>query len=148
MGSGEPDFLSVLLADLSTTHYAFVGAVVVGLVGVIFVIWVVLRPGRRQEEEAKTEGGQEEEEEEEEVTQKQKKKQPKLKNVKTKTSRKVTLPSHPLLAADFKGHTGPVVSLDFDSNDRYLASSSEGEQSCYHFNNAPMNAGALSERKA
>ena len=40
--------------------------------------------------------------------------------------RKTALPSHPLLAADFKGHTGAVLSLDFDSTGRYLVSCSDG----------------------
>ena len=54
---------------------------------------------------------------------------PQKKQWKAKTSakpRRTTLPSHPLLAADFKGHTGAVLSLDFDSSGRYLASCSEG----------------------
>ncbi len=127
MEGGKLDFLSVLLADLTTTHYAFIGAVLVGLLGVIFVLWVTLRAGsNKQEEEGRRESVGEEKDEEEEV-QKQKKQQPKLRNVKFKPSKKPTLPSHPLLAADFKGHTGSVLSLDFDSSDRYLASSSEGE---------------------
>ncbi len=127
-GMGEPDFLSVLLADLSTTHYAFIGAVLLGFVGVVYVIWVTLRAGRGEQKPS----GEGEKETEEEGSQKQKKQQPKLKAVKTKSSRKVTLPSHPLLAADFKGHTGAVLSLDFDSNDRYLASTSDGKPNCCH----------------
>ena len=54
---------------------------------------------------------------------------PQKKQWKAKTSakpRRTTLPSHLLLAADFKGHTGAVLSLDFDSTGRYLASCSEG----------------------
>ena len=43
-----------------------------------------------------------------------------------KTSKKVTLPSHPLLAGEFKGHTGAVLSIDMESNGKYLASCSEG----------------------
>ena len=42
------------------------------------------------------------------------------------TSKKVTLPSHPLLAGEFKGHTGAVLSIDMESNGKYLASCSEG----------------------
>ena len=42
------------------------------------------------------------------------------------TSKKATLPSHPLLAGEFKGHTGSVLSIDMESNGKYLASCSEG----------------------
>lgn len=42
------------------------------------------------------------------------------------TSKKVTLPSHPLLAGEFKGHTSAVLSIDMESNGKYLASCSEG----------------------
>ena len=49
--------------------------------------------------------------------------------------KKSALPPHPLLATEFKGHTGAVLSLDFDTNGRYLASCSDGELKCatsYH----------------
>lgn len=42
-------------------------------------------------------------------------------------SRRTTLPSHPLLVTEFKGHTGAVLSLDFDSSGKYLGSCSDGE---------------------
>lgn len=42
------------------------------------------------------------------------------------SSKKVTLPSHPLLAGEFKGHTGAVLSVDMESNGKYLTSCSEG----------------------
>ena len=45
---------------------------------------------------------------------------------KPAAGKKWTLPSHPLIAADFKGHTESVLSLDFDSSGKYLASASEG----------------------
>ena len=32
------------------------------------------------------------------------------------------------MAADFKGHTGSVVSLDFEPGGKYLVSSSEGNK--------------------
>lgn len=53
------------------------------------------------------------------------KKQHKTRN--TGKPKRGTLPSHSLLAADFKGHTGSVLSLDFDSSGKYLVSCSEGE---------------------
>ena len=42
------------------------------------------------------------------------------------SAKKVTLPSHPLLAGEFKGHTSAVLSIDMESNGKYLASCSEG----------------------
>ena len=58
----------------------------------------------------------------------EKAKKPKGKGAgKTKQiSKKVMLPSHPLLAGEFKGHTGAVLSIDMESNGKYLASCSEG----------------------
>ena len=55
--------------------------------------------------------------------------QPKAKGSKPKqgyAAKKAFLPSHPLLAAEFKGHTGSVLSLDFDINGKYLGSCSDG----------------------
>ena len=129
MAGKAPDFFSVLLADLSTTHYAFIGAVLVGLLGVVFVLWITLRAGSSRSEGRKEKESDCEDEGKKEDGHKQGKQQPKSRAVKTKPSRKLTLPAHPLLAAEFKGHTGPVLSLDFDSNGRYLASCSEG---CYN----------------
>ncbi len=43
------------------------------------------------------------------------------------TLKKITLPAHPLLVAEFKGHTGFICDLDFDVNGKYLASCSDGE---------------------
>ena len=61
-------------------------------------------------------------------------KKPKGKGFKSKpSSKKVTLPSHPLLAGEFKGHTGAVLSLDMESNGKYLASCSEGESIVNNF---------------
>lgn len=55
-------------------------------------------------------------------------KKPKGKGFKSKpTSKKVALPSHPLLAGEFKGHTGAVLAVDMESNGKYLASCSEGK---------------------
>ncbi len=63
------------------------------------------------------------------------------KGVKLSTLKKITLPPHPLLAAEFKGHTGFICDLDFDVNGKYLASCSDGKfcfvsfdrQICFHW---------------
>ncbi len=49
------------------------------------------------------------------------------KGVKLTALKKTTLPPHPLLAAEFKGHTGVICGLDFDVNGKYLASCSDGK---------------------
>ncbi len=48
------------------------------------------------------------------------------KGVKINTLKKVTLPPHPLLASEFKGHTGLISDIDFDINAKYIASCSNG----------------------
>ena len=45
---------------------------------------------------------------------------------KFRPRRKSGLGPHPLLAADFKGHTDAVLSLSFEPGGKYLASSSKG----------------------
>lgn len=35
--------------------------------------------------------------------------------------------SHPWLLTTIKGHTGPILDIDFSSNGKYLASCAEGE---------------------
>ena len=127
-GEGS-DFFSSVLAELTPTHYVLVGTLVVGLLGVLYMFLKV--SGRRPEHEEKggstaSEGEEESGGEQENVGQRQKK-QPKIKGLKSKPTRKITLPSHPLLAAEFKGHTGSVLSLDCDINGKYMASCSEGE---------------------
>lgn len=47
--------------------------------------------------------------------------------------KKITLPSHPLLSADFKGHTGSILGLDFDGNGKYIASCSNGKLTYYYY---------------
>ena len=102
-------------------------AVVVGLVGLLAVLWLALRrSGSKGPEEVRNEGS-EEDMEKEESSEGPKRRKPLKSKGPTTRSRKNTLPSHSLLAADFKGHTGAVLSLDFDSSGRYLASCSEGD---------------------
>ena len=124
------DFISVLLAEFSTAHYAFAAAVVAGLLGVLFVLCVTLRgsAGSKDKENGEEESSSSEEKKDSEQTNKQKQQQhPRVRGVRSsKPARKVTLPSHPLLACEFKGHTGAVLSLDVDINGKYLVSCSEG----------------------
>ena len=46
--------------------------------------------------------------------------------VKNRQPKKNTPLSHPLLATDFKGHTGAVLSLGFELGGKYVASCSDG----------------------
>lgn len=50
----------------------------------------------------------------------------KLKGLKSRQYKKLNPPPHHLLSADFKGHTGSVLSLDFELGGKYLASCSNG----------------------
>ena len=121
-------FYEFLLANL----YAVLGAAVVGLAGLVFILCITLRPGSNRRSEGEEHEGRtsvvEESlgEQEESGGQKPKRQQTKVKGAKPKAVRKITLPSHPLLAGEFKGHTGAVLSLDFDTSGKYLASCSEG----------------------
>ena len=54
----------------------------------------------------------------------------KSKGVKGRQPKKHSPTGHPLLAADFKGHTGAVLSLNFELGGKYLASCSEGVCVC------------------
>ena len=54
----------------------------------------------------------------------------KSKGVKGRQPKKHSPVGHPLLAADFKGHTGAVLSLNFELGGKYLASCSEGVCVC------------------
>lgn len=113
-----------------TTHYALLAAVVVGLFGVLLALCFSRKPGyAKSQGEGKFERSVAEEsaeEQEEDSGQKHQKQQTRVRGVKPKAVRRITLPSHPLLAGEFKGHTGAVLSLDFDINEKYLASCSEG----------------------
>ena len=115
-----------------TSHYALLAAVVVGLFGVLFALCFSRKPGHvKSQGEGKLEQSVGEEsggEQEEDSGQKHHKQQTRVRGVKPKAVRRITLPSHPLLAGEFKGHTGAVLSLDFDINGKYLGSCSEGAQ--------------------
>ena len=50
----------------------------------------------------------------------------KVKGAKNRQPKKHTPLSHPLLAADFKGHTGAVLSLSFELGGKYVVSCSDG----------------------
>ncbi|CAI8023483.1 Transducin beta-like protein 2 [Geodia barretti] len=116
------------LDALSAGQSAVLVAVGAGLLGLIVAFCLSGRgsSGERQKEEetrtAEVENVSSAEEGDEKKTEPQKK-QWKVKN--TGKPKKTVLPSHPLLAADFKGHTGAVLSLDFDSTGKYLVSCSE-----------------------
>ena len=53
----------------------------------------------------------------------------KKKERKFDRSRKISHSSHPLLAAELKGHTRNIVDVDFDINGKYVITASEGEHS-------------------
>lgn len=123
------DFAEVLslVEDVPGGPYAVLAAVVGGLVGILLLCFAV-SGGTKAKKEPREPAASESEGEE--VTESNTKQQ--QTRIKPKQpSKKVTLPSHPLLAAEFKGHTGAVLSLDFDSNGKYLASCSDGEFSIH-----------------
>ena len=115
------------LQELFAGHLAILLAVVAGLLGLVVAFCLTARGLSSKDEERETKADVEE------VSSSQsgkasknepQRKQGKVKNIPR--SRKASLPSHWLSAADFKGHTGAVLSLDFDSTGRYLVSCSEG----------------------
>ena len=128
-----------LVEDVPGGVYTVLGSAVVGLAGILlFLCWALTGrdgagggsgtsrqtgvPRGRTASATESEG-----EENGEV--RSRKQQPRSKISKMKqqpSNKKITLPPHPLLAAEFKGHTGSVLSLDFDSNGKYLASCSDG----------------------
>ena len=115
------------LETFSTGQSAILVAVGVGMVGLIVAFYLSTRSsGSKAKDEVKSEG---EEVSSDHAAEKAKKPEPGKKQWKAKNTgkpRRTTLPSHSLLAADFKGHTGAVLSLDFDSTGRYLVSCSDG----------------------
>ena len=108
--------------------YAVLAAFIVGLVGII-TLCIAIGSGSGSKSSQNELRKKSTSEEDDEVVETKGKQQPRNKGLKFKqqTSKKVTLPPHPLLAAEFKGHTGTVLSLDFDCNGKYLASCSDGK---------------------
>ena len=123
------DFQEILnlVEEVPGGTYGLLVGFVVGLIGVVVLCFALIGGGSSA---GKT-SDKEKSEAEEEVVSITKQAKNRGSRSKQQPSRKVTLPSHPLLAADFKGHTGAVFSLDFDSNGKYLASCSEGQLLIY-----------------
>ena len=104
----------------------FLAVFVAVFVGLFTVILIVLC-GKRKSTSERDEGNCSQEPAPEKVIEQQ---ELKIKGLKTKQSHSVkkgSLPSHPLLAGEFKGHTGNVLSLDFDTSGKYLGSCSDGK---------------------
>lgn len=108
--------------------YAVVVAAVTGLLGVTLLLCCTLSRGGREEKEAARRRplSSVSESEGEDTSEGKPKQQQSRSKSKQPSGKKITLPPHPLLAAEFKGHTGAVLSLDFDTNGKYLASCSDG----------------------
>ena len=124
---GSMDFEAVLrVVGGVPSAYAVLAAALGGLLGVLIFCYAVGCFGGSREKE----GVEEKPEVLDELEAKETKQQTKNKGGKPKqpsSKPKSSLPPHPLLAAEFKGHTGAVVSLDFDVNGKYLATSSDGK---------------------
>ena len=122
-----------LIEDIPGGPYAVLGAAVAGLVGVLALCYTLgCGRGSRQELKEKKRTVSEsdsagEEPPGEQSKSKQQSKGKGFKHSKQQVSKKVALPQHPLLATEFKGHTGAVISLDFDVNGKFLASCSDGK---------------------
>lgn len=115
------------LEPLSAGQSAILVAVGVGLLGLIVVY--CCGSDSRSEREAKDEVEEVGSSEQSEKGKKDGGSEPQKKQWKVKNTakpRRTALPSHSLLKADLKGHTGAVLSLDFDSMGRYLVTCSEG----------------------
>jgi len=115
-----------VLESVPGGSYTVLSTAIVGLV--VIVSCTVCRGRSSSSGDKPVTGGCNEGEEDDENTPKQRKQQPKNrpKQRQQSSKTKVALPPHPLLATEFKGHTGAVLSLDFDSSGKYLASCSEG----------------------
>ena len=120
--------------DLPGGPYAVLGAAVVGLVGAVVLCYALGCSGgskadQREGEKKRTVSESDSAGEEASEEQGKSKQQSRGKGSKhfKQQSKKVTLPPHPLLATEFKGHTGTVLSLDFDVNGKFLASCSDGK---------------------
>lgn len=118
-----------LVEGLPGGPYAVLGAVVAGLVGALVLCYAVgcgSSKGEQRDERRRT-VSESDSVGEEQSKPKQQNRGKGSKHSKQQISKKVSLPSHPLLATEFKGHTGAVISLDFDVNGKFLASCSDGK---------------------
>ena len=116
------------LGALSAGQSAVLAAVGAGLLGLIVAFCLSARGGS-----PKPKKDEKPEPEETSTAAEEKRAEPQKKQWKAKSTgrpRKTSLRSHPLLAADFKGHTGAVLSIDFDTTGKYLVSCSEGLLDC------------------
>lgn len=106
-------------------------AAVAGLLGVVFLLCCALSSGSRgnggKDAGAKKRLSSVSESEGEENGGDKSRQKPRNKSSSKASNKKVSLSPHPLLATEFKGHTGAVLSLDFDTNGKYLASCSDGK---------------------
>lgn len=93
------------------------GAAVVAVL--LVVVLVFLKGGGK--------GQSKDDEDEHEQRKKEGPQSEKKKERKIDRSRKVSHSSHPLLAAELKGHTRAIVDVDFDINGKYVITASEGE---------------------
>ncbi len=122
-----------LVEGLPGGPYTVLGAVVTGLIGALVLCYALgcrSSKGEQRDKRKRTVSESDSAGEEPSGEQGKPKQQGRgkgSKHSKQQTSRKVNLPSHPLLATEFKGHTGAVLSLDFDVNGKYLASCSDGK---------------------
>lgn len=127
----EEVFSSEILEVIHGVSFSVLAAFLVGILGVLFICVAI---GFARSKETGGESGREsditEPEEPNSKSDGVSKQNPRSKGNRFKqqaSTKKLALPPHALLAAEFKGHTGAVLSLDFDTNGKYLASSSDGE---------------------
>ena len=102
--------------------YPLLAAAVMGVLTLILIAWCVLRPGTKTESQDNEPVSKKNNETAGTGSSQSKAKKAKVKPI----SKKVSLPIHPLLAAEFKGHTDGVLSIDIDPNGKFLTSCSEG----------------------
>lgn len=111
--------MAELVEKIPGGYPAVLVALLVGLLGVLLIC---VTRGNKGNTEVRSEGEESGESDNEKVKQ-----QPKPKYKQPHAPKKVLLPPHPLLAGEFKGHTGSILSLDFDTNGKYLGSCSDGQ---------------------
>ena len=113
------------------SEFTGLGVVVVVLVGILTVCVTVLLVFRRSKQPGALKSGKLDNASDgtqvPPLTSSSSSKAAKSKGAKQWKPRKHSHSTHPLLAADFKGHTGAVLSLDFELGGKYLVSCSEGE---------------------